>query len=496
MVAYTARKNPLAMPTGAPAPAPTFDVSADAYQPGAMSAAPKTASPMAPSAGSPFTPPQGPPSNPLLAAAFDGFQRGFDPAGFDKRQATNKAAEGDKLKQTLALMQQQRALPETQRGQWWQQNAPTISKIIGQDVSQMPLDVTKFTDQALDGQIAALSAQAGISPEVAKPVQYQSVNLGDGGVGSFNPTTGKMDLVREPSPQASKGPEIQKLGNQIVERQADGGWKVVFEGTSEAETARAFQGFIDAQTGEQMVVMSDGRAQGTGRTAYIPPQLSNVGGVPVAVDKRTLATSELAPIEDVAGNRAAVASAEVQGKAQGQAAFDLPTIEQRASLAINSITDLKSRNIGQRFGMQGKLYAIPGTDGADVQGLVNQVVSQAFLNAFDQLKGGGAITETEGKAATAAVTRLQNQDITVSEALKAMDELQRYYQKGIQIARQKSTKAPVLPNRPAGATGATRTREGVPFLLAKPTPSAAGVPDGVDPADWEFMTPEQKALFQ
>ena len=43
MVAYTARKNPLAMPTGAPAPAPTFDVSADAYQPGAMSAAPKTA---------------------------------------------------------------------------------------------------------------------------------------------------------------------------------------------------------------------------------------------------------------------------------------------------------------------------------------------------------------------------------------------------------------------------------------------------------------------
>jgi hypothetical protein len=31
-------------------------------------------------------------------------------------------------------------------------------------------------------------------------------------------------------------------------------------------------------------------------------------------------------------------------------------------------------------------------------------------------------------------------------------------------------------------------------LLAKP--QAAGVPDGVDPADWEFMTPEQKALFQ
>ena len=166
MVAYTARKNPLAMPTGAPAPAPAYDVSADAYQPGAMRSAPNTPSPMAPSTGSPFTPPQGPPSNPLLAAAFDGFQRGFDPAGYDKRQAMNKAAEGDKLKQTLALMQQQRALPEQQRGQWWQQNAPTISKIIGQDVSQMPLDVSKFTNDALDGQIAALSAQMGIGPVV------------------------------------------------------------------------------------------------------------------------------------------------------------------------------------------------------------------------------------------------------------------------------------------------------------------------------------------
>jgi hypothetical protein len=166
MVAYTARKNPLAMPTGAPAPAPAFDVSADAYQPGAMSAAPMTASPMTPSAGSPFSPPQGPPRNALLASALDSFQRGLDPAGFEKRETANKAAEGDKLKQTLALMQQQRALPEAQRGQWWQQNAPVISKIIGQDVSQMPLDVSKFTNDALDQQIALLNAQMGIGPVV------------------------------------------------------------------------------------------------------------------------------------------------------------------------------------------------------------------------------------------------------------------------------------------------------------------------------------------
>jgi hypothetical protein len=110
-----------------------------------------------------------PPNNALMQAIGGGlnaFRKSFDPEGYKASQDEAKAAEGDKLKQTLALMQQQRALPEQQRGQWWQQNAPTISKIIGQDVSQMPLDVSKFTNDALDGHIAALSAQMGIGPVV------------------------------------------------------------------------------------------------------------------------------------------------------------------------------------------------------------------------------------------------------------------------------------------------------------------------------------------
>lgn len=249
------------------------------------------------------------------------------------------------------------------------------------------------------------------------------------------------------------GSNIRQVGNQIVERQQDGSWKPVYTGSNAEETARAFQGFIDANTGEQMVVMSNGVARGTGRTAYIPAQITDMGGVPTAVDKRTLGTTPLAPVAGVAGNKAAISSADVQGRAQGQAAFDLPTIEMRSQAAMRSVDDLKGRNIGTRFGMQGKLYAIPGTEGADVQALIGQVTSQAFLNAFDQLRGAGAITEREGQAATAAITRLQNQNITIGEALKAMDELQQYYKTGLNVARMKSTKAPVLPDMPAGAQG-------------------------------------------
>ena len=297
-------------------------------------------------------------------------------------------------------------------------------------------------------------------------------------------------------PKQTDANNIRQVGNSIVERQQDGSWKPVFTGSSPAEAAKVHAAFIDRETGEQVSLMSDGTARGSGRNAYIPPTISSVGGVPTAVDRRTFEATEVVPLATAAGNSASIASADVQGKAQGQVAFDLPVIEQRAQTAMSSIADLKGRDLGTRFGMQGRLYAIPGTDGADVQAVVDQVTSQAFLNAFEQLKGGGAITEREGQAATQAITRLQNQNITVGEALKAMDELDGYYRKGLDVARQRAIKAPVLPGRPGPSAGATRTREGVPFLLAKPQSRAAGIPDGVDPSDWQFMTPEQRALFQ
>jgi len=436
-------------------------------------ALPAPAQANAPGPMSPQQPMQAPPNNALMQAIGGGlnaFRKSFDPEGYKASQAEAKTAEGDKLKQTLALMQQQRALPEQQRGQWWQQNAPVISQIIGQDVSQMPLDVSKFSDQELDGQIAALSAQAGIGPVVPEPMSaYEQAQIGlrqqelaktgadklttevggNGNYWSFNTASGQMEDTGVKAPAAKINGEGGAQGVQSVH--------------------------IDQTSGRATAVMRDGSIKDLGFQP-VQTQIVDVGGVPTLASRIPGAQSQqIAPLADVAGNRAAVASAEVQGKAQGQAAFDLPGIEFRSRTAIASVDDLKSRNIGQRYGMQGKLYAIPGTEGADIQSLVTQVASQAFLNAFDQLRGAGAITQTEGEAATAAITRLKDQNISVGEALKAMDELQGYYRRGIEVARQKATKAPVLPGRPAGATGTTRTRVGVPFLLAKPTPSAGAL---------------------
>ncbi len=279
---------------------------------------------------------------------------------------------------------------------------------------------------------------------------YEAANVGEGDVRYFG--NGQKPFAGPPK----TGDDIRQVGNSILQRQQDGSWKPVYTGSTPAETARAFQGFIDRSSGNQMLVMSDGTVKDTGRQAYVPPQITSVGGVPTAVDKRTLETSTLSPLGEVAGNKAALASAEVQGKAQGQAAFDLPGIQLRTQTAISSIDELKKLNLNSRYGAQSKIWAVPGTEGADVQARITQVTSQAFLNAFDQLKGAGAITETEGAAATAAITRLKDQNITVGEALTAMEDLQDYYAKGLAVAKLKARQAPTLPDRQAsGVAGAS-----------------------------------------
>ena len=118
-----------------------------------------------------------PPNNALMQAIGGGlnaFRKSFDPEGYKASQDEAKTAEGDKLKQTLALMQQQRALPEEQRIKWAMDNADTVLKITGVDPRAMQLSPEMFENSALDGNIAALSAQAGIGPVVPEPYTLAS----------------------------------------------------------------------------------------------------------------------------------------------------------------------------------------------------------------------------------------------------------------------------------------------------------------------------------
>jgi hypothetical protein len=79
-------------------------------------------------------------------------------------------------------------------------------------------------------------------------------------------------------------------------------------------------------------------------------------------------------------------------------------------------------------------------EGSDVAGYERrqlQVEGRAFLEAFESLKGGGAITEIEGAKATQAISRMNKAQSEV-EYVKAARELQDIVRKGVERARAKA----------------------------------------------------------
>jgi len=133
------------------------------------------------------------------------------------------------------------------------------------------------------------------------------------------------------------------------------------------------------------------------------------------------------------------AGAKTIATTQAEAAANLPKAEYSADQIINTIENL-ANHPGTRF-LYGK-YAlspiVPGTEQAGAGSYLTQVRDQAFLQAFESIKGAGAITEKEGEKATGALTRLQDRKISYEDAQKAMIEFTTQVRKGVALARRRA----------------------------------------------------------
>ena len=155
------------------------------------------------------------------------------------------------------------------------------------------------------------------------------------------------------------------------------------------------------------------------------------------------------------------------GKATAQAAIALPSAVATGEEAIRKIDALVGSapvlnaegkviqagtkphaGFGQSVGLgiPGLKY-IPGTSAADFNARLNEVQGGAFLQAFNTLKGGGSITETEGTKATQAINRM-----STAQSEKEFNIAAREYQDVIRtgIARAKAKAANVGGGIPTG----------------------------------------------
>jgi len=166
------------------------------------------------------------------------FARGMSPEGFaagqkgaqDERM-TQLAEMQEKAKASLIWMQQTAAQPTPQaRAAFTLQNAQAIAQATGQPVDQVmqsATDPNAFSDESIQQGIAQFSAFAGIAPE--KP-EYQGAQLGDGGYGVLNKATGKFEVVQNPDePERKTGKDVNGY-----ERYLDTG-ELVFDGVNKVD---------------------------------------------------------------------------------------------------------------------------------------------------------------------------------------------------------------------------------------------------------------------
>lgn len=114
-----------------------------------------------------------------------------------------------------------------------------------------------------------------------------------------------------------------------------------------------------------------------------------------------------ADVRSVGSNIAGAAAAKEIGEAQGKATVDAPRINDNASQMLDTIKKAREHP-GREMGtgpVAGRLPALGG-DQAGFVALMNQIQGKTFLEAFNSLRGGGQITEAEGKKATDALARL------------------------------------------------------------------------------------------
>jgi hypothetical protein len=94
-----------------------------------------------------------------------------------------------------------------------------------------------------------------------------------------------------------------------------------------------------------------------------------------------------------------------------------------------------------------------GSPAASFERVQKQLEGQAFLSAFESLRGGGAIANAEGQQATAALFRANKAQSEV-EYIKAIREAQYHARRAVEAARKKADIGEAPPAAPAAGAGA------------------------------------------
>jgi hypothetical protein len=230
-----------------------------------------------------------------------------------------------------------------------------------------------------------------------------------------------------------------------------------------------FAQLVKDRAGQQITVRGQNiQAQTTRRGQDIQAQTTRRGQDITEQRERDLALAENQAAAKARGKVIAENKVEAERALPGAIA----TAEQTLTLIDEMIGDARVSKDGKEWevpkggrdpaegftdyvglGFPGERF-LEGSDAASYERRQLQIEGKTFLEAFESLRGGGAITEVEGAKGQQAISRMNKAQSEV-EYVKAARELQEVVRKGVERAR---TKAGVAPGGGGTAGGASNPR--------------------------------------
>ncbi|MDI6836774.1 MAG: hypothetical protein QMD99_13830 [Rhizobiaceae bacterium] len=274
----------------------------------------------------------------------------------------------------------------------------------------------------------------GSYPELAQAVQ----------MGAMSPSDAwKMAYQQKLEAQKPRN-DYMAVGKNLFNR-STGEWispPAGVGGADDAEYGLNPQYGVDANGNPVIVQLSK---SGTSKQTALPEGVS-LSKEPIKLDAGThfvlLDPITRQPIGQIPKDLAGAERQKEVGTAEGKAVASAPGDIQAGMNAKDLIDQIRTNPALERgTGMSSIGNMIPGTSGYDFQNLVDQAKSGAFLQAVQQMRGLGALSNNEGSAATQAITRMNT--ATSKEAfLKALDDYQAIIDQGIARAQSKLGGAP------------------------------------------------------
>lgn len=175
----------------------------------------------------------------------------------------------------------------------------------------------------------------------------------------------------------------------------------------------------------QQLIASEGGQGDMGVTPPTPYNLPRGGGIRVPTK-----AEEAAQVE----------SAKLSAKNSVEAVTELPKVVAQGEESIKLIDDLLThKGLKSAVGLSSynPLNKLAGSDAKDFNIRLDQIKGKQFLQAFETLKGGGQITEIEGKKATEAMSRM-NTAASEEEFKTAAKEFQDVIRAGVKRAKGKA----------------------------------------------------------